>query len=181
MLRTPSRSSSSTSVGFSPASTSSSNSSLGRAASARATSRRFFPAIVSEPRRVISPICQTYVFQDFQRDLARRFELSGPAEAGADGHVFQHVIPYSGFTIWWVRVCRGALLRSGERFVMSWPVKPDPSGSHLVNAIDHVKERRLARAVGTDQPKDLAFSECEAYVRHRHQPAKAPCYAAHLQ
>ena len=121
-------------------------------------------------------------FQHFQRHFTRR--LQGQifaAEAGADGHVFQHrhvlqrlhnlvgarqpkVDDLVGRTIG--DVLTGKLYRS---FVS------------LVHAVHHVEQRGLAGAVGAYQPQNLAFAEAEAHIGDRQQSAKPFAYAAHFQ
>ena len=81
----------STSVGLSPASTSSSSSRRGRALKARASSRRFLPAVVSDPASVSMRSAKPTVAttsRAISRALAHRQVLA--AEAGAHGAVFQN-------------------------------------------------------------------------------------------
>ena len=79
------------SVGLRPASTSSSSSSSGCAASARASSRRFFPAMVSCAAGVAEPVVEADELRDLARHRAgaRERQILAP-EAGADRAILEH-------------------------------------------------------------------------------------------
>src|SRR5215468_6026099 len=52
----------------------------------------------------------------------------------------------------------------------------EPRGARVrrEHAVQHVEERRLARAIRPDDPDDLALGDRETYLTHRLQATEAP-------
>ena len=65
---------------------------------------------------------------------------------------------------WKVRATPSAAMSLGFLWVMSWPSSSDAAGVGLVEARDHVEQRRLAGAVGADDGQDAAARHVERYV-----------------
>src|ERR1039458_8262022 len=162
-----------TSVGFRPASTSSSNRSLGFAASALATSRRFLPAMVSErairPARSPNPTCCST--SEATLRAAAKSRYSRPKHAPTVT-LSSTVRSFKGFTTWCVRARPKwtTLSREGDGSLVG-----------LVDPIHDIEQGCLPGAVGTDQAHDLALGDAETDVGNRYQPTETLRDPAHFQ
>src|SRR5690606_21800541 len=118
-------SASATSVGVSPAMTSSSMSRRGPAASARATSSRFRPPIVRSPAMLFARAARSTSSRMARAcSRARRFERSERAPKRQPTATFSStVMPAKGRTIWKVRATPRRLIWSGRRPSIRSPSK----------------------------------------------------------
>ena len=97
-----------------------------------------------------------------------------PAQQRADDDIVLNAESAgNGRTIWKVRPMPRRQMRVGRQAVDAFAVEADRAGVGRKHAGDHVEQRGLAGAVGTDQREDRAGRHLEAHVVDREQAAKA--------
>ena len=170
----------STSVGRRPAITSSSSSSLGSVASARATSSFLRSGKVrlsaSWSRRSARP-------SRFRMPsaAARASASARPAMQGADRDVLQNAQSLEGPHDLEGPADACVAHAIGPQAGDLPSVEPHRAGARRMDAGDHVEDRGLARAVGTDQRVDRAGRHGEADVVHGAQAAEGLAQAVDLE
>ena len=169
-----------------PAAGSSSNKSWGRVASARTiSSRRCFPY-----GRLVPPssfeIVEIEDGQQFHAVVARRFfTLAVPWGAQYDvqqglirmdvtggHHIIEHA--HAGKESDVLKCARDSMRRDFVRplAVNAFAFKVNLAGSRLVNSGQQIKDRRLAGAVGADQPVDFTWLHSHVEFTDGHQTAE---------
>ena len=168
------------SAGVRPVSISSSSSTRGSVASARAISSRRFSGGVSEmagtSMRAERPAVSITA-------SARRMLSRAEAGAGEGAHhdVLQHRHGIEGAHHLEGAGHAGAGGRDGAEAGDAPPVEPDLAAVGRDLARDGVEQRRLAGAVGPDQPQDLAAAHVEGDVGIGLHAAEALRQVAHLE
>ena len=152
------------SCGFSPASTSSSSSSRGCVASARASSSRLRPATVRSEAGLSSCGARPTRCATSSACAQRRAAGSRQRRCAPTAMFSRTVCCAKGCTIWKVRVMPQRALRCGARPVMSSPVEEHAAAVRLEEAGHQREQRRLARAVGADQRAQAAARQVQADV-----------------
>ena len=151
--------------GLSPASTSSSSSSFGSVASARASSSRLRPATVSVSRRPVEHVAEADVAADLLGDGRAPSARAAMAQMRADQDVFAH--RQAGERLHDLEGARDAAPRQPMRRLAGDVLAgiADRAGARLEEAGDDGEQRGLAGAVRADQRGDAASAAAEAKRR----------------
>src|SRR5215831_6048262 len=167
----------SASVGLSPAITSSSKSSAGSVANARASSSRLRSAIV---RAVAATGSEPHALHDLTRALERLGHARMTGQ-GADPHVLEDGHAREG-----PRDLEGPGQAEAADRVRREPhdravTEADVPGVGGEESREQIKDRRLAGAVGSDEPEHLARRDREVEASHRPKTAEAPRQPARVE
>ena len=157
----------SVSVGRRPAITSSSSSSFGSVASARATSSRLRSGKVSDAGQMRALVVQVEPPQHLVRAARRAPSTSDRRSSAPTMTLSSTVSAGNGRTIWKVRPMPRRQTASGVSPSMRSPPKRDRAVVRREHAGDHVEQRGLAGAVRPDHREDLALRHVEADVGRR--------------
>ena len=160
------------SIGVRPVSTSSSSSSFGSVASARATSSRRFSDGIRSLASTSARAARPAELQHLMR-LAARLAHHGGADQRADDDVVddRHGLEALDHLEGAPDAALAALRRRQARDVLA--VEPDRAFGRRQHARDQVEQRRLAGAVRADQADDLAAADRDRDVAVGDQAAEA--------
>ena len=161
--------------------TSSSSSSFGPVASARATSSRRCSATVSVPATAAARLSRP----TNARVSSARLRAASPTTLLwiiAPTITFSHAVMDAKVrTIWNVRAMPSRAARSGVSCDQYLAVECDAAGVGGVEARKAVEQGRLAGTVGADQSDDLAATHSEADILVGAQSAEMLAQTAHLE
>ena len=150
----------------------------------RERARDFEPLAVGQGEalgQLVAAVGEAEALQDRPRPRARASASRG-RRCSAPMVTFSSTLrPLNGRTIWKVRPTPASHTRSGRRPEIVLAVEADGAGGRRVDAGDHVEDRGLARAVGSDQRVDRAGRHAEADIVHRAQAAEALAEAGELE